>query len=679
MEDSRACAVIELLMGLIIEYHGNQQMHFTHLDKPLKVGPALLKNRVVRPAHATNHGKGFISDDLIAYHERRAIGGVALSILEVGSVHPTSPFSINLFDPALEEGYRRLVARVEPHGMKLFQQLWHAGHNMLPLDGSPPWSASDLPGIFAGVVPIAMTKSMIDEIIESFATAARRCEKYGLDGVDVQCGHGYLISQFLSSITNRRDDDYGGPFENRVRFLMEVMRAVRSAVSSNMVVGVRLSPDPLPGGLGVADYIRVVDLLERENLIDYVNLSVGNYYTFTDMVADMGRETGYQLPTSVPVTRAANVPAIVVGRFRTLEDADQVVRRGDADMVGIVRALIADPDLVKKSFGGQADRVRPCIGCNQGCAAGSLVTGHMECTVNAAVGRERTMGDHLLTPALDKKRVVVVGGGPAGMEAARVAALRGHRVTLLEASSRLGGTVDIAKRAPGRHALGDITEWMGREISSLGVDVRLNTYVEAAEVLELKPDCVIVATGSQSRMDGVLGSHPHAPVEGVDRKNVFSTADLLTSPIQLGTAAVVIDDSGHYEALAAAVFLVQKGVQVTLITRLPSLSPHLHMGSIIEPTLKKLHQGKFSFRVRTRAVAIEEGAVLVAPEEFWDVSAQSRIPADTVVLVTTNRPNRALYDELSGSGLDVRLVGDANSPRYMQVAIREGFVAGAGV
>jgi 2,4-dienoyl-CoA reductase-like NADH-dependent reductase (Old Yellow Enzyme family)/thioredoxin reductase len=654
-------------------------MKFTHIDKPIQVGKITLKNRVVRPAHATNHGKGFISDDLIAYHERRAIGGVALSILEVGSVHQTSPFSVNLFDPALEGGYRKLVKAIRPHGMKLFQQLWHAGHNMLPLDGSPPWSASDIPGNFAGVAPIAMTKSMIDEIVESFAVAAGRCERYGLDGVDVQCGHGYLISQFLSSITNRRADDYGGSFENRSRFLLEVMRAVRSAVSGDMIVGVRISPDPLPGGLGIEEFIRVVRLLERHELIDYVNLSIGNYYTFTDMVADMGRMSGYQLPTSVPIKHAATVPAIVVGRYRTLEDADQVIRRGDADMVGMVRALIADPDLVRKTFEGQADRVRPCIGCNQGCAAGSLVTGHMECTVNAAVGRERVMGDHLLVPAPSRRRVIVVGGGPAGMEAARVAALRGHRVTLIEATPRLGGAVEIAKRAPGRYALGDITEWMEREIFRLGVEVRLSAYVDGSDVLEMHPECIIVATGSQPRMDGILASHPHFPVLGIDRENVISTSDLLTDPPdELGTCAVVIDDAGHYEALAAAVFLVEQGLRVTFVTRLPSLSPHLHMGSIIEPTLKKLHKGAFTFMVRTRAVAVEDGEVVIAPEAFWNNGeGQSRLPADTVVLVTTNRSNRELYDELCGRGLDLRLIGDANSPRYMQVAIREGYLAGA--
>jgi 2,4-dienoyl-CoA reductase-like NADH-dependent reductase (Old Yellow Enzyme family)/thioredoxin reductase len=656
-------------------------MGFTHVDKPIQVGRITLKNRVVRPAHATNHGKGFISDDLIAYHERRAIGGVSLSVLEVGSVHQTSPFSVNLFDPALEGGYRKLVKVVQPHGMKLFQQLWHAGHNMLPLDGSPPWSASDLPGIFAGVAPIPMTKAMIEEIVQSFATAAARCESYGLDGVDVQCGHGYLISQFLSAITNKREDDYGGAFENRVRFLMEVMRAVRGAVSRNMAVGVRISPDPLPGGLGVEEYIRVVKLLEQSDLIDYVNLSIGNYYTFTDMVADMGRASGYQLATSAPIARAANVPSIVVGRFRTLDDADQVIRAGEADMVGMVRALIADPDLVRKALGGQADRIRPCIGCNQGCAAGSLVTGHMECTVNAAVGRERVMGDHMLCRVAEPRDLLVVGGGPAGMEAARVAAIRGHKVTLVEASPRLGGTVDVAKKAPGRYALGDITEWMEREVFRLGVEVRLGTFVDADDVLRMVPQCVILATGSRPRMDGVLGSHPHLPVRGAHRSNVFSAIDLLTdSHIELGKAAVVVDDAGHYEAIAAAEFLVDRGVAVTLITRLPSLSPHLHMGSIIEPALKRLHRGSFSFMVRTRAVAIEDGAVVISPEAFiGDGVGERRIPADAVVLVTVNASNRELHDGLRGRIDDLRIVGDANSPRYMQVAIREGFLAGASV
>ncbi|SCW80372.1 2,4-dienoyl-CoA reductase [Sphingobium faniae] len=658
-------------------------MAYSHVDKPIKIGNVQLKNRIVRPAHGTNHGKGFINDDLIAYHELRAKGGVALSVLEVGSVHYTTPFSVNLFDPALESGYRKLVDTCRPYDMKLFQQLWHAGHNMFPLDGSPPWSASDIPGRFGNVAPIPMTKGMIDEIVESYAICAKRCEDYGLDGIDVQGGHGYLIAQFLSPLTNKREDEYGGSWENRSRFLMEVMHAVRGAVSKDMVVGIRISPDLLTGGLGTEEYSHVADMLTDAGLIDYVSLSFGNYHMFPFITSGMDAPMGYELPTSVPVTRRAKVPSIVVGRFRTLEEADQIIRQGDADMVGIVRGLIADPDLVSKSLAGKAEEVRPCIGCNQGCAAGALVTGHMECTVNAAVGRERFMGEHLLEPTAEPKTVLVIGGGPAGMEAARVARLRGHAVILTEAAANLGGTVEIAKRALNRHTIGDITDWLEREIYRLGVDVRLSTYVDADDVDAFGADEIIVATGSLPRMDGIQVSHPQAPIEGIEARHVLSSHDLFTSPTPpAGSTAVVIDDAGHFEGIACASELLRLGFKVTLITQMPGLAPQLHMGGIIEPALNRMFKaGGFDLRVRTRAISIGDGIVHVGPESQWykDGPCEYDIPADVVVFVSTNRSNRDVYNALSEKRSDIKIVGDANSPRYLQVAIREGYMAGAAV
>jgi len=658
-------------------------MAYTHVDKPITIGTVQLKNRIVRPAHATNHGKGYINDDLIAYHERRAKHQVALSILEIGSVHYTTPFALNLFDPAIGDGYRKLVDTIKPHGMKLFQQLWHAGHNMFPIDGSPPWSASDLPGRFGNVAPIPMTKGMIDEIVGAYADCARRCEEYGLDGLDIQCGHGYLIAQFLNPVTNNRDDEYGGSFENRARFMIEVMEAVRSAVSSDMAVGVRISPDLIKGALGPDEYLRAVTMLTDRGLIDYASLSFGNYHMFPFITSGMDAPAGYELPTSIPVTRHVTVPTIVVGRFRTLEEADQVIRQGDADMVGIVRGLIADPELVSKSLAGKSEEVRPCIGCNQGCAAGALVTGHMECTVNAAVGRERVMGEHLLTNVDSPKTVLVIGGGPAGMEAARVAALRGHRVILAEAAPNLGGMVEVAKRAHTRHTIGDITDWLEREIYRVGVDVRLSTYVDAGDVDGFGADEVIVATGSLPRMDGIQVSHPQAPIMGFDRPSVISSYDLFMAPsLPPAGTAVVIDDAGHYEGIACAEELVRKGFKVTLVTQLPGIAPQLHMGGIVEPALNRLHQsGDFSFYIRTRAIAINDGSVRVGPESFWYESGAGErdILADVVVFVSTNRCNRDVYDAIKQQRPNVAIVGDANSPRYLQVAIREGYMAGAAV
>jgi NADPH-dependent 2,4-dienoyl-CoA reductase/sulfur reductase-like enzyme len=337
---------------------------------------------------------------------------------------------------------------------------------------------------------------------------------------------------------------------------------------------------------------------------------------------------------------------------------------------------------VRKSLAGRADQVRPCIGCNQGCAAGTNTAGRMECTVNAAVGRERVMGDHFLAPTLKPKTVLVVGGGPAGMEAARVAALRGHRVILAEAASRLGGMLDAARRAPTRHSMGDIAEWLEREVYRLGVDVRLGTFVDASDVADFGADTVIVATGSLPRMDGIQVSHPQAPIIGIHQPHVMSAYDLFVSGKKLeGKAAVVIDDAGHYEGLAAAEELVKRGFAVTYVTQLPSISPPLHMGGIVEPALSRMYKaGSFAHHTRARAIAISAASVTLGPEPFWDTGVgEFEAPADVVIYVSVNRSNREIYTTLKENGADVHVVGDANSPRYLQVAIREGHVAGSTV
>jgi 2,4-dienoyl-CoA reductase-like NADH-dependent reductase (Old Yellow Enzyme family) len=653
---------------------------YTHVDKPIQVGGALLKNRIVRPAHASIHGKGVMSDDLIAYHEARARGGAALSILEVGSVHWSSAFSLNLFDRSIEGGYRKLVEKIRPHGMKILQQIWHGGHNAFPNDGSPPWSSSDMPSPEVGVVPIAMTKAMIDTIVEAYADTARRCEEYGLDGVDVHCAHGYLPSQFLSAVINRREDDYGGSFENRARFILEILTAVRGAVSKNFVVGVRVAPDLTVGGVGIDENLRIAQMLEERGLIDYVNISIGNYHSYTKMVGGMHEPTGYEMPTSVPISRHVKSPTMVIGRYRTLEEVDQVIRDGDADMVGLVRAMIADPDLVVKSLAGHAEQVRPCIACNQGCVANvQVVTGHMECAVNPGTGHELRRGDHMLVRAAEPKTVLVIGGGPAGMEAARVAATRGHKVILAEADFELGGSLRAAAKAPTRQSFLDIATWLESEIYRLGVDVRLSTYMESGDVMDIGADAVVVATGSLPRMDGIQASHPGQAITGMDKARVLSSTDIFMSPpADLGRSAVVIDDLGHYEALAVCEHLVSKGLSVTYVTRLRAFAPLAQPPLMNEPFLTRMAGKKFRWMIRTRAIAIQPGEVIVGPAHLTadDVDTE-RLPADTVVFVSNNRPNREIFVDLSGRNVDVRVVGDANSPRFLETAIREGHIAGA--
>ncbi len=657
-------------------------MAYTHVDKPIRIGNIEIKNRIFRPAHGTVIGKGMMNDALIAYHEARARGGAGLSIMEVGSVHPTSAFCLNIFDHAIEGGMRKLVDRCKPHDMKIFQQLWHAGHHALPMDGTPPWAPSDIPSVEVGIVPVPMTKTMIDTIIGAYVDCAVRMEQYGLDGVDVHCAHGYLPAQFLSANTNKREDEYGGSFENRARFIMELVAGIRNAVSPDFVVGVRVAPDLTVGGVGVEENLLISQMLEARKLIDYVNISVGNYNSYTKMVGGMHEPTGYEMPTSVPIARGIKLPTMVVGRYRTLEEVDQVIRDGDADMVGLVRAMVADPDLVNKSLAGRAEEVRPCIGCNQSCVARAAdINLGMECTVNAGAGHELERGDHMLTTAGEPKRVLVLGGGPAGMEAARVAATRGHKVILAEATPHLGGSLQAASKAPTRYNLMDIATWLEAEIYRLGVDVRLSTYMDTDDVIDTGVDAVIVATGAYARMDGVQASHPGQPIRNVGRSGVISSTDLfLAPPADLGRSAVVIDDVGHYEGLACAEHLIARGLSVTYVTRLRMFAPLIQPALMNEPFLIRMQKKSFRYMIRTRGIAIEPGAVIVGPAHLTDDDVDTeRLDADTVVLVTANRPNREIFTALSERNSDIRVVGDANTPHFLETAIREGHLAGASI
>lgn len=651
---------------------------YAHVLSPIEVGGVRIPNRTVRTAHATGIGGGRLTDDLIAYHEARARGGFGLTVLEILAVHPSSPGTLNAFDPTIRDGYARLMDAVRPHGMKVFQQLWHAGHNAAPLDGSPPWSASDVASPQLGVVPRAMSKAQIDEIVGAFAAAARLCKAAGLDGVEVHGAHGYLIQQFLSRNANRREDEYGGDLTNRMRFLLEVMRAVRAEVGGpGFAVGIRLATDLTNGGVTVEDNQAVVEALEAEGLADFINISLGNYHSFPKMIGGMHEPVGYELETAVPIGARARVPVIVTGRFRTLEEADQVIRRGEADLVGMTRASIADPDLVVKTQRGEADRVRPCIACNQGCV-GQLLgpQRRVGCAVNAAAGFEATLGDDKLRPAERPRRVLVIGGGPAGMEAARVAARRGHQVVLAEAMPDLGGTLNLAARAPRRQSITDIARWLESEIYREGVEVRLSEYVTEADLPGYGAEHVILATGAEPRLDGIQLSHPGEPIEGIGLPHVVSANDLMSAPRVNGTRALVIDDVGHYEGLACAEYLAEAGLPVTFVTRLPMVAPLMRPALMVDPALERLAAFPFTYHVGTRVLAVDGQSATLQPVTGGETM---RIDADLVVFVSLNRPRIELLSAIQAAGTPCTVVGDANSPRFLVRAIAEGNAAGRSV
>lgn len=650
-------------------------MALSKIFEPITINKLEIKNRIVRTGHGEHLGHVYVDDRLIAYHEARAKGGCGLSILGAATVDPSSATLSVIADDGVINRFRRLMERADNYGMRVFQQLWHGGYLYNSMSGDPPPSVSLVPSPnpshFAPypVVGVPMDKAEISRLIAAFAAAAVRCREGGLHGVELHAAHSYIFYQFLSPVTNTRGDEYGGSLENRMRFLVEVYCAVRQAVGDDFIVGARLSATQQVRGLHENE-LRVVAHTLQKMGIDYFTAGWGDYFRLETMIGGMQEPMGYEIPSASQIFADITVPKIMAGRIRTLEEAEQLLRDGRLDMVGMVRAQIADPDLVRKTMEGRADQVRPCIACNQGCIGGVMRGTGLGCAVNASAGFEAELSEDLIKPAIEPRKVVVVGGGPAGMEAARVARLCGHDTTLFEAAQSLGGALLAARKPARQHAIGDIANWLESEIYRLGVDVRLSTYIEASDIEEMGADVVLVATGSRPRMDGWQVCDPSAPATGIDLPHVLSSTDLMMSPpAKLGNSALVVDNVGHFEASVVAIHLIEQGMEVTMLTSTREYAPFVRSTDRDDSMLEMMYRGDFTLLVNHKLEEVRIGECVVRPVPSQRMKV---IPADLVVLVTPNLPNRELFDELRQSDCRVELIGDAKSPRDLQMAIRDG-------
>lgn len=648
---------------------------FDHVFSPIRIGSVEVPNRIVRTAHATAFSRGPINDDLIAYHLERARGGVGLSIIEGASVHESSTFSLSVRDDSVIPHYRRLARTIAPTGMKLFQQLWHGGYTDPAVNGGPPWAASAIPGRYSMAPPIAMSTDQIGELIDAYAKAAARVEEAGLHGVEILAGNGYLYSQFLSPVLNQRTDEYGGTFENRIRFLLETLRAIRIATSPDFAVGIRIGDSSDQRILSSEDVNTAALRVQSEGRIDFLNITHGDYYHHVDRYAGMDQPVGYQLPFSARIAQGITVPKIVVGRYATLDDAEQALRAGDADLVNMVRATIADPMLVVKAREGRSAEIRPCIGCNQGCIGG-VFAGRMACAVNPVVGYEETLSETNIIKASTPRRVLVIGGGPAGMEAGRIALLSGHHVTVAEASADLGGMLNHANRLPKLHAIGDIGVWLESELYRLGADVRLSTYMDAADVIAEAPDVVIVATGSQPTdpRDILQVADPATKVAISPNARVITSFDLFSDRRNdLGKSAMVFDDVGHYEAIGCCEELIDRGIEVTYVTRHLMFAPAIEATGRAQAALRRLYSaGRFRVVTQAEIISISDDHAEIKP--LFGCQTET-ISAETVVIVAFRQSENELWHALRGRVGQLHLVGDAISPRDVQPAIREGHLA----
>jgi 2,4-dienoyl-CoA reductase-like NADH-dependent reductase (Old Yellow Enzyme family) len=628
-----------------------------------------LPSRIVRAAHGTRLTLG---PELAAYHAGPARSGVGLTVLETAAVHPTSTGSVRAYDDGFVPAYRSMLEELHQYPMKLFQQLWHSGRTFNPPDGGPPWSASDLPGPRVAQTdlaarPIGITRRQIDEIVDSFATAAGRVVAAGVDGVEIHSAHGYFLGQFLSPLSNIREDEYGGSLENRMRLLTRILVAVRDVIGNATPIGIRISANEMvPGGLSTEEAAAVSKSLDEAGLIDFLDVSLGSPMNYTKVIGGMEEPLGYELDYSLVLAAAVSVPTIVGGRVTSLAQAEEILREGSAQLVSMVRAHIADPDLMAKSIGGHADRVRPCIGCNQGCVgAAASPGGRFGCTVNPTAASELIEAG---LPSARPRTTLVVGAGPAGLEAARVAAERGDTVILCEATQRFGGQLDLARRAPGREEMGRIVDWLVHEVVQLGVEVRMGVTVDADYALRLGADRVIIATGSCPRIDGGQISEPYGQVPGIDLPLVLTSWELIDGAKPSSDRIVVFDDVGHFEAISAAEVALERGYEVILASRLNRPAPLLEAARLETIIKGRLFPKRLEFLPDRRLKSVQSNSVTL--ESLY--GAPDRVVEGTsLVLVGANVPRQGLADELDGR-LPAELVGDAWGPRFLQLAIAEG-------
>ncbi|GEL21099.1 oxidoreductase [Pseudonocardia sulfidoxydans NBRC 16205] len=652
---------------------------------PTEIGGVALRNRVVVPGHTTNFGHANLPTPRhVEYHRERARGGVGLIVTEAVRVHPTSAgrhISLGSFDDSSIPAFAAMAEAVQAEGAKLFAQIMHAGRQANgDATRTVAWSASPLRWTSGAQVPRAMGRRDLDTVVDAFGAAATRMQLAGLDGLEVHLGHGHLLQQFLSPVTNRRDDEYGGSLENRMRLTRRVLGAVRGA--TDLPVGIRISADEfLPGGLDVAQMVEIVGLLREEFPLAYVHVSHSAYHgswSLSTQMADMSFGHAPFRHHAAAFRRAlAGLPVIAVCRLDTLPEAAELVADGDADLVALARPHIADPHLVRKVTAGRAQDVRNCLACNQGCISRVEQSLPISCVVNPEVGAEGEWSAHReRAAAAPARRVLVVGGGPAGLEAALSARRAGHTVRLVEATEQLGGQIRTAARVHGRDRLALLVEDLVRAVRAAGVEIVTGHRVSPAEVVDGDSvhggwDDVVVATGSRPARRELPG--------GPRVVDIWTAVDLVEAEQAPTGTVLVLDDDGGWPGASLAERFAGRGAQVHLVSPSAPLSPKITTYSKLALVPRLSDLGVHVHLMCTPEAAGPDAVDLV------EVVGGARTRVEGVTLVVDagsgsaddelHRALDALVD--GGPGPRLHLAGDANSPRTALEALYEGRLAGA--
>ena len=640
---------------------------FVHLMSPIDVGPFTLRNRIVSTGHTTAYNPdGLIGDQEIAYHVRKAQGGIALSVTGSTTVHPSGGapqmhLLVN-FDDSVLPGYRKLAEAMRAHGARMLIQLTHlasgfASHHT----GHPTWAPSQVMGEFARELPHVMTTAEIETLLDAFHKAAKRIRAAGLDGIELQAFAASLAVQFMSPYTNKRTDQWGGSLKNRLRFTREMMRVCREALGPDRALAMKIAGDELvDGGLHLPEMQEIVRELDADRMIDFYVIASGNNM-------EKFARVDHWPPTPAPQALHANLaqgirsvtsrPVAALARIVSPAIAERLIADGVCDMVAMVRANIADPDLPSKLASGRARDIRPCVGDSTGCIDRIIEGEPMRCIYNPAIGREREWAT--IDRAAVPRRVLVIGGGPAGLEAARVAALRGHRVTLFERADELGGAARVTARQPGREELIRIARWLGDQVRALGVDVRLATEATLERVRAERPDVVILATGAR-------------PVEPPVRPGtvpVVSASAVLSGDVEAGRNVLVVDHTGQQAGCAVAELVADRGGRAEVVSR--QFHPAVDCGLTNTVSLyRRLFRKGVELTAHHDLREVDEEGVTLF--NYYNQRERRVVGLDQVVVVTSPVPNDDLLAPLKEAGLDVRAVGDCVAPRDIENATYEG-------
>jgi len=636
------------------------------LLEPALIKNLQIKNRVSMAPAERGYGNmdGSVTQRYIDYLLERAKHGVGMITVESTYIDWGGRgrlYQLGVYDDTLIPSHKRLTDALHQYGTKVVAEIQHAGRQTsATVTGLQPVGPSEVPCIpSGGDLPRELTVGEIKEVVQKFAQAARRANKAGYDMICIHGAHGYLINAFVSPYSNKRTDEYGGSLENRMRFPLEVYKAVRAAVGDDFPVGYRLSADEfVDGGLILDDTKRIAQLLEKAG-VDFLDVSAGIYESAAMICAPMDMPLGYLVYLAAAIKEVVKIPVIATGRINDMVFAESILEKNQADFVHMVRAFHADPEILVKSQKGQADDICMCMGCLK-CADLMMMHLPTTCTVNPAAGRER---EFELKPAKNKKRVMVVGGGVAGMEAARIACLRGHDVTLFEKDGDLGGQIRWASKGKCHEEFFQTARFRIHAIKKSGVKLELGKEITLSQVKAFRPDVVVIATGAV----------PFVPlIPGMNRSLIATSFDILSGKRETGERSLVI--GGKREGLVVAEFLAEKGSEVTIVEASNSLGSDWGPVRQMVVAFRIQENPAISIRLKTIVEQINDNGIILQSEG----KVEKITGIDSVVVAWNRAPANRLGDEVMADSQvpEIYCIGDAVIPRDAYDAIYEGAVIG---